>query len=101
MDKKEVQQMLREKAAAKKEKELKKAEKVAQKAAGKATEKAEKVKIPKQKSHKKASNDLFLKVAVFGAAIILVGLCVYVVRLFFLMTFCPYGFQCSHYPCGD
>ena len=68
--------MLRERAAAKKEKELKKAEKATQKA----TVKAEKVKAPKQKSHKKTANDTFLKVAVFGAAIILVGLCVYVVK---------------------
>lgn len=72
MDKKEIQKRLREKAAAKKEKEL---EKELLKA-----EKAERKSAPKSKKGKKAQNDLLLKVAVFGTAIVLVGLCVYVVK---------------------
>ncbi|MBO4678492.1 MAG: hypothetical protein J5626_02385 [Lachnospiraceae bacterium] len=68
MDKKEIQKRLREQAAAKKEKELLK------------IEKAECRKKEKSKKGKAAQNDLFLKIAVFGTAIFLVGLCVYVVR---------------------
>lgn len=85
MDKKEIQKRLREKAAAKKEKELMKAEKAERARAleESATKEPKAPRMPrtlKPKRGKKANNDLILKVSVFGAAIVLVGLCVYVVK---------------------
>ena len=71
MDKKELQQLLREKAAEKRNKEMKKDEKAGH---------AEQTKAKASKKNKRAVGDTALKVAIFGTAIVLVALCVYVVR---------------------
>ena len=65
MDKKEIQQRLREKAAAKKMKQVKK---------------AERIKEPKPKKNRKSINDLTLRIVVFSTAIVLIGICIFVVK---------------------
>ena len=68
MDKKELQQRLRENAEKKKNKKLLREDKATQK------------KAAAPKKVKSSSNDRVIMIGVFGVAILLVGLCVYVVR---------------------